>query len=75
MRNLKDELDVSLNEIDRWWIRKPATIILSIMIFFILISVIIFNSIFYIFKEFYKAYNEWWYGFVVECWIGKKDLD
>ena len=61
-KTLKQDLSSSLGEVSRWYIRKPATIILTI---FMLIFIIPFA----IFLSWLNVFN----GFTLECWKGKNN--
>jgi len=64
MNTLKNDLRLPLDEVERAWIRKPATIIIYPP--FIIISIII-GAICGIID----AVKLTWNDFAVKCWIGR----
>ena len=60
-RSLSADLNGSLDEVSRGYIRKPATIILSVIVFIIAIPFGIFD-----------AWSESWSEFTVKCWHGSQ---
>ena len=60
-KSLSADLNGRLDEVSRGYIRKPATIILSVILFVIAIPVGIV-----------QAWIECWNEFTVECWLGNQ---
>lgn len=58
-RSLSDDLNGSLDEMSRGYIRKPVTVILSIIVFIVAIPVGVANIL-----------DEVWSEFTVKCWRG-----
>lgn len=62
MRQLKDEFKVPLAEVDRWWIRKPATAVIGL---FLIVIIPIMTAIFEYVSSFIGTFKD-----VAEAWKG-----
>jgi len=61
-KTLKEDLNGKLNDVSRAWIRKPATFILSFVVFIVAIP---FGII--------ETWKQCWFDFTVKCWKGISD--
>lgn len=62
-----EDMECSLDEIERGWIRKPVTVFLSI---FLLIIMAVFGAVGGLFKGMAESVIIVWNDFTVDCWKG-----
>ena len=70
MKTLFEDFMSPLNEVERAWLRKSNTILLTPFVFIVVIIVVIFTA----FPTRYWHFLKWtWFNFTVKCWNGEKD--
>lgn len=70
MKTLTEDLFSPLNEVERKWIRKPFTILLTPVVFIVVTIVIVFTD----FPPRFIHWWKWtWFEFTIKCYKGEKD--
>jgi len=75
MNTLKEDLSTDLNQIDRFWIRQPITLLLTfsvIMITFLFFPLYIIKNILLSFVDLYTFLEYIYFDFFIKNWGGQK---